>query len=90
MGDYLKEAFFFRWNLLFFLGAAAGAALTPVASVLLPLVAAGELTYLAGLVSVPPQFVPATHCSGRGGRPRAPPRIQRTRYLRTRSGVAQR
>src|SRR6476469_10919416 len=51
--DYLKEAFLFRWNLLFFLGGAAAAALTPLAPVLLPLVAAGEVTYLAGLVSVP-------------------------------------
>ena len=50
---YLKEAFMFRWNLLFFLGGAAAAALTPLAPVLLPLVAAGELTYLTGLVSVP-------------------------------------
>ena len=53
MGDYLKEAFLFRWNLLFFFGAAAAAALTPLAPVLLPLVAAGEVTYLTGLVSVP-------------------------------------
>ncbi len=53
MGDYLREAFLFRWNLLFFLGGAAAAALTPLAPVLLPLVAAGELTYLTGLVSVP-------------------------------------
>ena len=51
--DYLKEAFFFRWNLLFFLGGVAGAALTPLPAVLLPLVAAGELTYLAGLVAIP-------------------------------------
>src|SRR6266545_187199 len=53
MPDYLKEAFLFRWNLLFFLGGAAAAALTPLAGFLLPLVAAGELTYLTGLVSVP-------------------------------------
>jgi hypothetical protein len=51
--DYVKEAFFFRWNLLFFLGGAAAAVLTPLAPVLLPLVGAAELTYLAGLVSVP-------------------------------------
>jgi hypothetical protein len=51
--DYLKEAFLFRWNLLFFLGGVAGAALTPLAPVLLPLVGAGELAYLAGLISVP-------------------------------------
>jgi hypothetical protein len=53
MPDYLKEAFLFRWNLLFLLGGTAAAALTPLAGVLLPLVAAGELTYLTGLVSVP-------------------------------------
>ena len=53
MPDYLREAFLFRWNLLFFLGGAAAAALTPVAGVLLPLVAAGEMTYLTGLVSIP-------------------------------------
>ena len=53
MSDYLREAFLFRWNLLFFLGGAAAAAMTPLAPVLLPLVAAGELTYLTGLVSIP-------------------------------------
>jgi hypothetical protein len=53
MPDYLREAFLFRWNLLFFLGAAGAAALTPLAPVLLPLVAAGEITYLTGLISVP-------------------------------------
>jgi hypothetical protein len=51
--DYLREAFFFRWNLLFFLGGVAGAALAPMSMVLLPLVAAGELTYLTGLLSIP-------------------------------------
>jgi phage terminase Nu1 subunit (DNA packaging protein) len=51
--DYLQEAFLFRWNLLFFLGGAAAAALTPLPEVLLPLVAAGELSYLAGLVAIP-------------------------------------
>jgi hypothetical protein len=51
--DYLKEAFLFRWNVLFFLGGLAGAALAPMSEVLLPLVAAGELAYLAGLVSIP-------------------------------------
>src|SRR5262245_17570972 len=55
MGDYLREAFLFRWNLLLLLGGAAAAALTPLPlpQVLLPLVAAGELSYLAGLVSMP-------------------------------------
>ena len=53
MASYLKEAFFFRWNLLLFLGATAAAAIAPMPDVLLPLVAAGELTYLTGLVSIP-------------------------------------
>jgi hypothetical protein len=53
MANYLKEAFFFRWNLLFLVGSTAAAILTPLPGVLLPLVAAGELTYLTGLVSVP-------------------------------------
>ncbi len=51
--DYLKEAFLFRWNLLFLVAGLAGAALTPMADVLLPLVAAGELTYLTGLITIP-------------------------------------
>ena len=72
MTDYLKEAFLFRWNLLFFLGGAAAAALTPLAPVLLPLVAAGEVTYLAGLVSMP-RFRAAidakVHAAGKAAEP---------------------
>jgi hypothetical protein len=51
--DYLKEAFLFRWNLLFFLGGVTGAAMTPIAGIVLPLVGAVELSYLAGLVAIP-------------------------------------
>ena len=51
--DYLKEAFFFRWNLLFFLGGLAGAAIAPLGDVTVPLVLAGELAYLAALTSLP-------------------------------------
>ena len=51
--DYLLEAFLFRWNLLLFLGGTAAAALTPFPDLLLPLVGAAELSYLAGLVSIP-------------------------------------
>ena len=80
MSDYLKEAFLFRWNLLFLLGGAAAAALTPLAPILLPLVAAGELTYLTGLVSVP-RFRAAidakVHAAGKAaaeiGEPAPPP-----------------
>src|SRR4029434_1749060 len=51
--DYLKEAFFFRWNMLFFLGGLAGAAIAPLSDVTFPLVFAGELAYLAALTSLP-------------------------------------
>jgi hypothetical protein len=51
--DYLKEAFFFRWNLLFFLGGLAGAAIMPLGDVTVPLVLAGELAYLTALTSLP-------------------------------------
>jgi len=53
MRDYLREAFFFRWNLLFFGAGAIAAGLLPMSEVLLPLVGAAELTYLTGLVSIP-------------------------------------
>ena len=78
MSDYLKEAFLFRWNLLFLLGSATAVALTPLAPVLLPLVAAGELTYLTGLVSMP-RFRAAidakVHAAGKASSasPAAPP-----------------
>jgi len=80
MSDYLKEAFLFRWNLLFLLGGTAAAAMTPLAPVLLPLVAAGELTYLTGLVSIP-RFRAAidakVHAAGKavGPGPPAPPPV---------------
>ena len=53
MTDYVREAFFFRWNLLAFGGSAMAVALTPLGPILLPLVVAGELAYLTGLVSIP-------------------------------------
>ena len=52
MAAYVREAFLFRWNVLFFAGGVAAAAMTPIAGGLLPLVAAAELTYLAGLISI--------------------------------------
>ena len=42
--DYLREAFLFRWNLLFFLGGLAGAAIAPIPDVTIPLVVAGALS----------------------------------------------
>ena len=53
MGDYLREAFLFRWNMLLFFGGTAAAALTPFPDLFLPLVGAAELTYLTGLISIP-------------------------------------
>lgn len=50
---YLKEAFTFRWNLLLFGGAAAAAVMSGHADIALPLVAAAEVTYLAGLATLP-------------------------------------
>jgi hypothetical protein len=50
---YLKEAFLYRWNLLLFGGAAAAAAISGHADIALPLVAAAEITYLAGLGTLP-------------------------------------
>ena len=50
---YLKEAFVFRWNLLILGGAGAVALLSGHFDTLMPLVAAAELTYLAGLSTLP-------------------------------------
>lgn len=50
---YLKEAFVFRWNLLLLGGASAAALLSGHFDTLMPLVAAAELTYLAGLSTLP-------------------------------------
>src|SRR5688572_22531592 len=50
---YIKEAFVFRWNLLFFGGAMAAAVLSPAPDIVIPLVAAGEVAYLAMLATLP-------------------------------------
>lgn len=50
---YVKEAFTYKWNLLLFGGAAVAAILSPSPDVVLPLVAAAEATYLAGLTTLP-------------------------------------
>ncbi len=50
---YLKEAFLYKWNVLIFGGAAAAAVLSGHPDIALPLVAAAEITYLAGLGSTP-------------------------------------
>jgi len=53
MGDYLKEAFLFRWNVLLLFGGTVAAVLTPFPDLFLPLVGAAEVTYLTGLISIP-------------------------------------
>lgn len=53
MWHYVKEAVLFRWNLLLFLGGAAAAVLSPYPDVLLPMLGAAELLYVAGLTSIP-------------------------------------
>ena len=51
--DYLSEAFRFRWNLLFFLGASLAGVISPAPDVAIPVILAGELLYLIGLTSIP-------------------------------------
>ena len=53
MRKYLKAAFLYRWNLLFFLGSAIGAVLSPWPDAMLPIVGALEIAYLTGLTSMP-------------------------------------
>ena len=49
---YLTEAFLFRWNLLLFGGASAAALLSGHPDIAMPLVAAAEVSFLAGLSSM--------------------------------------
>jgi len=51
--EYVKRAFLYRWNMLFFLGGVAGAVISPFPDALLPLVAAAEITYLGGVIAFP-------------------------------------
>jgi hypothetical protein len=53
LGDYLKAAFTWRWNLLGLFAGGAFALLSPAPGAMLPLLAAAELVYLTGLVSFP-------------------------------------
>jgi hypothetical protein len=53
LGEYLKRAFRYKWNLLFFFGGLAAALLSPVPDALVPLVAAAEAAYLGGMVAHP-------------------------------------
>jgi hypothetical protein len=49
---YFRKAFRLPWNLLFFFGGMAAAVLSPWPDAIAPLVMAGELAYLGGLVSM--------------------------------------
>ena len=51
--DYVKHAFLYPWNLLFFVGGAALAAMSPHPDAFLPIIGALELAYLTGLSSIP-------------------------------------
>jgi len=51
--DYVKHAFLYPWNLLFFLGGAALAAMSPRPDAFFPIIGALELAYLTGLSSIP-------------------------------------
>jgi len=53
LGEYLKRAFRYKWNLLFFLGGLAAALLSPTPDALVPLIAAAEAAYLGGMVAHP-------------------------------------
>ncbi len=55
LGKYLKSAFLNRWNLLLFGGASAFAYLTGKPEFFLPLVLAGEITYV-GLIGTHPKY----------------------------------
>ncbi|MCX5741521.1 MAG: hypothetical protein NT062_03375 [Proteobacteria bacterium] len=67
---YLTEAFLFKWNTLIFGGAVVAGVLSGHADVAMPLIAAAELTYLAGLTTLP-RFQGAidakAHAEERGG-----------------------
>ena len=51
LGAYLRTAFATRWNLLFVGGAVAAALISGFPTVVLPVVAAGEIFYLASMVA---------------------------------------
>ena len=53
LGDYVKHAFLYPWNLLFFLGGAALAAMSPHPDAFIPIIGGLELAYLTGLSSIP-------------------------------------
>lgn len=76
MVRYLKEAFLFKWNLLILGGGAAAAILSGHPDIAIPIVAAAEVVYLAGLTTLP-RFQGAIDAKARAeerGSPIGPPR----------------
>lgn len=75
MWRYLASAFAYRWNLLLFGGAMAAAVLLPSPDIVMPILAATELAYLAALSSMP-RFQAAidaqSHKEKRAGESNAP------------------
>ena len=65
IGAYVKHAFLYPWNLLFFVGGAALAAMSPWPDALLPIVGGLEIAYLTGLSSIP-RFRTAIDAQARG------------------------
>jgi hypothetical protein len=51
--EYLRAAWLYHWNLLFFFGGLAAAGLSGAPDALIPVVWAAEIAYLAGLSSMP-------------------------------------
>lgn len=51
--DYVRAAFTWRWNLLALAAGATFAMLSPAPQAIFPLLIAGELAYVAGLISMP-------------------------------------
>ncbi|MEO8701123.1 MAG: hypothetical protein ABI867_13825 [Kofleriaceae bacterium] len=83
-GRYIKEAFLFKWHLLFLGGATAGAFLVGHPDITLPVVAAAEVMYLAGLTTLP-RFQGAIDAKARAeerGSPIGPPREENQQNAR--------
>jgi hypothetical protein len=53
MLTYLKHAFLYRWNLLFFVGGTAAAIMSPWPDAFVPIMGALEIAYLTGLTAMP-------------------------------------
>lgn len=50
---YVKHAFLYHWNLLFFVGGVVASAMSPAPSAFIPILTGLEIAYLTGLSSIP-------------------------------------